>query len=302
MKTIITIFIQLIFIGGIMSQSYTDKKGNEQLWGSVNINQLLEGEYEEWYTKNLKDFETNLSGNDGALLKDVEVKIFIGTWCGDTKYLLPKFIKAWEEMGLETSKLDLIALHNFDELYKQGPANETKDQNIHRVPTFIFEKNGKEIGRIVERTVFDLDTDIRTIAKGLPYEQRYKAVTMLDTLIQNLNPDSLDTYNSLKICHNTVYREVSTVSELNTYGYVLMAENKLDLAELVLKVNRYLFPYHPNARDSYGEVLLKNGKLDKAKKEYLEAIRLRPDNDNVISQLAVINEKLKEQNSSELIE
>ena len=294
MKSIIIIFIQLVFVNCIISQSYTDKRGNEQLWGSVLINQLQDGSYAEWYSKNYENFETSLSKKDGELLKDVEVKVFIGTWCGDTKYLLPKFIKSWEAMGLENSKLELIALHNSEDQYKQGPSNETKGLNIHRVPTFIFEKNGEEIGRIVERTVFDLDTDILAIAKGFPYEQRYRAVTILDTMMVNHNRDSLDTKTTLRKCVRAVYREASSVGELNTYGYVLIAEKKFEFAELVLKVNRYLNPFHPNARDSYGEILFRNGKLEEAKEEYLEAIRLKPDNDHAFSQLVKINKELEE--------
>jgi len=146
---------------------------------------------------------------------------------------------------------------------------------------------------MVERTVFDLDTDMLSIVKREPYKPRYAAVTILNEHLKTLNLDSLNTYNALKSGHNKVYRDVSTSSELNTYGYVLMSHKRMAEAEYIFKINRYLFPFNPNARDSYGEALLKNGKLEESKKEYMEGLRINPYNKNAIKELATINETLK---------
>ncbi len=293
MKTVIIILLQVACLPLLLGQSYVDKKGDTHLWGSVELDQLLEGEFGDWYHKNQEDYTSDLTEKDGSLLKGVKVKVFIGTWCGDTKYLLPKFAKAWEAMGLKTSDLEIIAVHHEGNLYKQGPKKETYEYNIHRVPTFVFEKEGDEIGRIVERTVFDLDTDIRSISKGNPYKERYQAVSMLNEKMMQIEPDSILSNTALNECYRLVRREVSGPGELNTYGYVLLAQGKNLLAELVLRLNRYLFPYYPNARDSYGEILYENGKAEEAKEQYLEALRLNPEDENVIAQLAKINEELK---------
>ncbi len=278
--------------------SYIDKKGKAHLWGLTDIQSLKEGEYKEWFDKNYEEFETKLSTKDKDQFEDVEVKVFIGTWCGDTKYLLPRFIKAWDNMGLNQNQLEIVALHNEDELYKLGPDGETAGLNIHRVPTFIFERDGSEIGRIVERTVFDLATDMKSIVADGRYKQRYHAVTLMDAYLKEADLDSLGTYTALKEGYNKVYREVSTYGELNTYGYVLLSHKRIDEAEFIFKLNRYLFSYHPNARDSYGEVLMKNEKWEESKKEYLESIRLNPENDNAMKQLVILNEKLKAQKES----
>ena len=296
MKTLLLFITNLFFLTSLSSQSYIDKKGKQQLWGKVNIEELTKGDFKEWYDKNLEDFETNLTKKDGKLFKEVKVKVFIGTWCGDTKYLLPKFVKCWESMGLDMEDLDIIALHREDKLYKQGPDNETAGLNIHRVPTFIFEKDGEEMGRIVERTVFDLDRDIKAISLGHAYEERYQAVAILNEYFLEVDQDSLLEKSTLNKAYRKVRREVSSSSELNTYAYVLLTEKKSKQAEFVFKLNRYLFPYNPRSRDSYGEILYENGKLEESKLEYLEVLRLKPDSNNAISQLALINEELEKEN------
>lgn len=295
MRNSLLFVINIFVITCLSSQTYIDKNGKEQLWGAVKLEQLTEGDYQEWYNKSQEKFQTELTKEDGSLLKGIEVKVFIGTWCGDTKYLVPKFIQCWEAMGLDIDDLKLIALHNEEDLYKQGPNNETQGLNIHRVPTFIFSKENKEIGRIVERTVFDLDLDIKAIASGEVYEERYQAVRMLDELLSEVDMDSLLVKSTLNSAFKMVRREVSTSSELNTYGIVLFTEKKLAQAEFIFKINRYLFPFNPRSRDSYGEILFELGKLEEAKLEYLEVLRLKTDSSNAISQLALINEQLEKE-------
>jgi hypothetical protein len=45
--------------------------------------------------------------------------------------------------------------------------------NIFKVPTFIFYKDGKEIGRYVEYARVSLEKDILKIVSGLPYKHSY---------------------------------------------------------------------------------------------------------------------------------
>ena len=286
-------------IGQVYCQTYTDKKGNVHLWGEASIKDLSSGQFEEWFTKNSSDYKSTLSQKDGLLLADTKVKVFLGTWCGDTKYLVPKFIKTWKQMGLSDDDLELIALHREGDNYKQGPNNETIGYNIHKVPTMVFEKNGKEIGRIVERTIFDLDTDILQIAKGNPYEERYQGVTILDKIINEMDIDSLFIKENLNKVYRKVRREVSTSSELNAYGYVLKAQKELRKAEFVFLLNRSMFSYDPNVWDSHGEILMTLEKWDEAKLAYEEVLRLKSADENAVKQLHKIYEELQKKSSKE---
>lgn len=297
MKSSLILLLQFALISTVFAQTFTNKNGDEHLWGIVTIDHLKAEPYTKWFNKQQEDYTSTLTKNDANNLKDVKVKAFIGTWCGDTKYLLPKFIKTWNAMGLSEDQIEVIALHVEDEKYKQGPNKETDAYNIHKVPTFVFEKEGKEIGRIVERTVFDLDTDIKLIADGKPYKNRYQAVTILDEYLKNENRDSLMTKTVINKAYRKVSREIHKSSELNIYGYMLKYQGETEKAKMVFKLNTHLFPYEPNTHDSYGEILLELNELEPAQKEYYEALRLKKEDGYIIKKLAEISDKISEQES-----
>jgi len=248
--------------------------------------------FDEWYMKNYEAYSSNLKVEVSEMLKDTKVKIFIGTWCGDTKYLFPKFIKIWHQLGLSDEQLEIVGVHRNAKHYKQGPNGETEGYNIHRVPTFIFERNGKEINRIVERTVFDLETDLKLIANNQPYQPRYKAVDLVAQALDTLSSDSLQSELITTQLKKKIAREISSESELNTYAYVLFFTGEIDKAEFVFKLNKMLFPYDPYILHGYGKVLMENNKYEEAKIQLQESLRIEPDNTKAISYLANINEQL----------
>lgn len=294
MKKYLAVILCVCLTSSIFAQTYVTKNGKKHLWGVVTTDHLQEAPFREWFQKNQDDFTSTLTKSDGKLLKNVKVKAFLGTWCGDTKFLLPKFVKTWNTMGLSEDQIEYVALHSEDEQYKQGPNKETNNYNIHKVPTFVFEKNGEEIGRIVERTVFDLDTDIKLIAEGKPYKNRYQAVSILNEYLKTVQPDSIMTKTAINTAYRKVSREVSKSSELNTYGYMLKYQGETEQAKLVFKINTHLFPYEPNVHDSYGEILLETEDYEKAKEEYYEALRLKKEDAHIVKKLVEISEKMAE--------
>lgn len=79
-------------------------------------------------------------------LKGITIKLVMGTWCGDSKEWVPRFYKVMDQVGFNYKKMRLIAV---DRDKKAGDV-EISDLKIERVPTFIFYKKKKEIGRIIE--------------------------------------------------------------------------------------------------------------------------------------------------------
>ena len=285
-------YLLLLFLFSIISQcysqTYTNKRGETHLWGATTISEFSGGDYAAWYNKFSKDYKTNISAKEVLLFKGIDVEIFVGTWCGDTKFLVPKFIETWKQLGLDTDRLTITALHNEGSDYKQGPNKETIGKNIHRVPTFIFSKSNIEIGRIVERTVHDLDTDIRLIAKGDPYEERYQGVAILNDYFQTFQGDSLLTIENFNSSLKLVRRELSSSSELNALGYVLMAQGVVDEAEFTFRLNKYIFPYDPNIIDSYGEFLFDEERYEESLKQYLEVLRIKGEDRHASKKISEI--------------
>jgi len=278
----------LATITGLAQESYTSKKGDVHLLGNIDLEDLRQAPYDEWFEA---PSEADYQLRYGENLENHKVKIFLGTWCGDTKEWLPEFIKLWRDNGLSEDQLEFIALHNEDEQYKRSPGQEEVAAQVHRVPTFIFYEEGKEVGRIVESPSNDLATDIDQIAIGLPSKPRYGGAAILFDAFEKEPIDSLFEIAYYRPLLYKVYDEAKGPSELNTLGYVLKARGAIREAELVFYMNRNLFKYNPNTWDSLGEIYLFQEKYDDAKANYARVLELDPKNKNAEEMLKKIEEK-----------
>lgn len=163
-------FIVLIanFIISCSSANLQSKKvfrtGVNILYGEISSEDLFT-EFPQWkerYDEYIPDPE--LISSLSPLTADVEVEIFLGTWCGDSRREVPRFLKI-------VSQCDCIAKDNIRlwavDRNKSLDSGLTDEKNIQRVATFIFLRNGVEIGRFVERTKSgSLEQDIYEILKG----------------------------------------------------------------------------------------------------------------------------------------
>ena len=76
----------------------------------------------------------------------VELLVFGGTWCDDTKDILPKFFAITDAASFPENRITLVGVdHN-----KKAINNLSEAMNITNVPTFIILRDGKEVGRVVE--------------------------------------------------------------------------------------------------------------------------------------------------------
>jgi hypothetical protein len=91
--------------------------------------------------------------------KDVTAFIVLATWCPDTRRDLPRFFKIADQAGWPESRMTLLAVDRT----KKDAGGETVKWNVTRVPTFIFLRGGKEIGRVTERPTTTLEQDIALI-------------------------------------------------------------------------------------------------------------------------------------------
>jgi thiol-disulfide isomerase/thioredoxin len=89
--------------------------------------------------------------------KNVQVKVFFASWCGDSKEHLPHFVKLVQKAKIRNVKY--IALSR----KKSLPGEDISDYNIEFVPTFIVYKDKEEIGRIIETPELSLEEDLLKI-------------------------------------------------------------------------------------------------------------------------------------------
>ncbi|MGZ3696557.1 MAG: thioredoxin family protein [Bdellovibrionota bacterium] len=91
----------------------------------------------------------------------IEVKMFLGTWCGDTREHLPVLLKILDLCGVPESHVSMIALGR-DKHWRGLP----EKFGVTRVPTFIFYRAHEELGRIVENPGVGLLEDLWEILGG----------------------------------------------------------------------------------------------------------------------------------------
>jgi thiol-disulfide isomerase/thioredoxin len=87
---------------------------------------------------------------------DIDILVFFGTWCGDSKREVPRFLKIADEAGITG---DNITLYGLDRS-KKSDDGLTEAFHVEFVPTFIFRRRGVEIGRITEHPETTLEEDM----------------------------------------------------------------------------------------------------------------------------------------------
>jgi thiol-disulfide isomerase/thioredoxin len=115
-----------------------------------------------WFAPNYAEYtpnaETIAKINQKQYTEEYEILAFGGTWCGDTRYLLPKFYKTYDAITAKP-KLTFVLV----DTHKESGEGIEKPYNIEYVPTFIVLKDGKEVGRIVESVTKTIEDDLATI-------------------------------------------------------------------------------------------------------------------------------------------
>jgi thiol-disulfide isomerase/thioredoxin len=113
-----------------------------------------------------KDLRAQDYNPDAAAIKSiaehrahVTVLAIVGTWCKDSKRDVPRFFKVADRAHVSLRQVTLVAVDRT----KKDTEGLTEKHAITRVPTFVFFRDGKEIGRVTERPVTTLENDIATI-------------------------------------------------------------------------------------------------------------------------------------------
>ncbi|MFK7932826.1 MAG: tetratricopeptide repeat protein [Saprospiraceae bacterium] len=270
----------------LINQQMTDKKGNPHLIGVSNVAGLQQAPFGDWYDKNYADYspDNEVLSKCKKAAQDVEVVAFMATWCGDSKREVPRFYKAMEQLKIGEERIKLVNVYRDSERYKQSPTGEEKGLNIHRVPTFIFYKNGEEIGRIVESPKTSMDVDIAQILTGLASSPRYEMVTRLNQEFTNNEHETIK--EKYERWGRFVARNTTSLSELNTYGYVLATQKKLEEAIIVFTINTLAYPQEARAFSNLGEAYQEIGEKELAIKNYEKALELNPEYESAQKALA----------------
>lgn len=153
-KIINTVFLVFIAIAPVFSQNQyevsKDTDGGKILKGILSRD-LLEKDtafFNKWYSVNFNAYAPNTDAVAGLKKHGDSLQIiaFMGTWCEDSHFIIPKLFHLLDAAGFSKEKISLIGTDRAKKTL--GYLSETL--GVTNVPTIIVMKKGKEVGRVIE--------------------------------------------------------------------------------------------------------------------------------------------------------
>ena len=132
--------------------------GKPMLLGKCTREAFNDTSFSWWFKSayNMYEVDSTSLAKITDKIKNTDVTIVMGTWCSDSRTLVPEFYKILDYLNYPSDKVKLIMVDRD----KKGRGDEVANLNIHLVPTFIFYKDDKEEGRIIEAPAETLEKDM----------------------------------------------------------------------------------------------------------------------------------------------
>ena len=242
------------------------------LVGPVTRAELKAAPFSEWFESEYAAYQPSEAGLESLRghLEGISIEAYFGTWCGDSRRQIPHLVRLLDLAGFDERRLSLIALSDRAKEFKQAPGNPEARRRVHRTPTIVLLREGKEVGRIVETPFASLETDLLAILVGHGAEPRYGAEAFVHRLFAELtpaeaekalrsagpeilkrsDPDSLTHYAEQDLLRNGRASEAKSLLDLHlqlnprsVLGHILMSDALMALgrkAEAIEAIDRAL--------------------------------------------------------------
>ena len=163
----IWIAVLLLMSTNLMAQSPAydiskdEKEGGLIFNGTITFNDLAKEPSFTWFKPGVDEYKPDeaMVNYLRTYLGNYTMVVFMGTWCDDSHYLIPKLEKVIQLTNYPASQLTMYGVDR----EKNTKNGDSKKYNITLVPTIILYKDGTEIGRITETTKKNLETDLSYI-------------------------------------------------------------------------------------------------------------------------------------------
>ncbi len=151
-KTIIALLCIFFFL-------FTFVYGTLELLGPLSKEEILEN-FPDWQEK-VASYVPNMEVIEKlqSIQYQVEIEIFLGTWCPDTKRNVSAYFQIMDMVDnpfFTTTYIGIPRDKDSREPYIEG-------KNIVKVPTFIVLINDEEKGRIIENPIKSVEEDLLDI-------------------------------------------------------------------------------------------------------------------------------------------
>jgi thiol-disulfide isomerase/thioredoxin len=129
-------------------QVLSERPGEKTFKGIISRDLVQSDTAFKWYAENLKGYTPNAEAIAGLKKNadSIQLLTFMGTWCEDSHFIIPKFYALTDAAGFPNDRITLIGVDR----QKKTLSHLSEALNVKNVPTIIVLKNGKEVGRVVE--------------------------------------------------------------------------------------------------------------------------------------------------------
>ena len=170
-KILILIIASILVYGSVFAQmqaeiSKDQKNGSKILKGIITRQDLEKDTAFAWYAENLKGYHPQTAAV-AALQKNpnIEFIVFMGTWCDDSHFIVPKFFSLLDSASFSQDKVSMFGVDRS----KKTLRHFAEAMGITNVPTIIVMNKGKEVGRVVEYGKYGLfDKELAEIMNAVP--------------------------------------------------------------------------------------------------------------------------------------
>ena len=129
-------------------QVLSERPNEKSFIGIISREVLVNDTSFKWYAENQRTYKPGPFAIEGLQKnKDsIQLLVFMGTWCDDSQYIIPKFYTLVDAAGFPEDRITLIGVDR----KKTTLSHLAEALDIKNVPTIMVMKNGKEMGRVVE--------------------------------------------------------------------------------------------------------------------------------------------------------
>jgi thiol-disulfide isomerase/thioredoxin len=169
MKKLLPVFLLTLISSSALAQNQyevlVERPNEKSLKGIISREVLTTDTSFHWYANALKGYTPNAQAIEGlkANADSIQLLTFMGTWCEDSHYIIPRFYALLDSAGFSKDRVTLIGVDR----QKKTLSHLAEALGVTNVPTIIILKKGKELGRIVEYGKSGLfDKDIAEILQS----------------------------------------------------------------------------------------------------------------------------------------
>jgi len=165
MKTILAGLLMIISMTAMAQKKYDvskdEKEGGQVFNGPITFTDLDNETSFTWLKTGAEEYnpDEKTLAYLRSTLKNYNMVVFLGTWCDDSHYLVPKLEKLLGMTDYPEAQLTMYGVNRA----KTTKGGEEKKYDITFVPTIILLKGGKEVGRIKETVEKSIEWDLVAI-------------------------------------------------------------------------------------------------------------------------------------------